>query len=53
MVVQPTSSHPTTIAQPSSAVTQQPWYTLEGQRIDRPTKPGIYLHGNRKVVISR
>ncbi len=53
MVVQPTSSHPTTIAQPSSAVTQQPWYTLEGQRIDQPTKPGIYLHGNRKVVISR
>lgn len=30
---------------------QQQWYTLQGQRIDRPIKPGIYVYGGRKVVI--
>lgn len=27
------------------------WYNLYGQRIDAPTAPGIYIHGNKKVVI--
>ena len=29
----------------------QPWYDLSGQRISQPTKKGVYIHGNRKVVI--
>ena len=29
----------------------QPWYDLSGQRIMRPVKKGVYIHGNRKVVI--
>jgi hypothetical protein len=28
-----------------------PWTTLGGQRIDKPTKAGIYLHGGKKVVV--
>ena len=27
------------------------WYSLNGLRITRPTKKGVYIHGNRKVVI--
>lgn len=28
------------------------WYTLEGRRLNaRPSTPGLYLHGRRKVVI--
>jgi hypothetical protein len=27
------------------------WYNLNGLRITRPTKKGVYIHGNRKVVI--
>ncbi len=27
------------------------WYTLQGMRISRPTKPGIYIKGGRKVVV--
>lgn len=27
------------------------WFTLGGQRIERPTQPGVYLHENRKVVV--
>lgn len=26
------------------------WYNLSGQRIDEPTRHGIYIHGNKKVV---
>ncbi len=29
----------------------QPWYDLSGQRIVQPMKKGVYIHGNRKVVI--
>ena len=29
----------------------QRWHNLQGQPIDRPTRPGIYLHQGRKVVI--
>ena len=29
----------------------QPWYDLSGQRIMQPMKKGVYIHGNRKVVI--
>lgn len=28
-----------------------PWYDLSGRRIERPTTPGFYIHGNRKVII--
>jgi len=27
------------------------WFTLGGQRIDKPTKKGLYIHNGRKVVI--
>lgn len=27
------------------------WFNLNGLRITRPTKKGVYIHGNRKVVI--
>ena len=27
------------------------WYTIEGRRIAQPTEKGIYIHGNRKVVV--
>ena len=27
------------------------WYDLNGQRITQPVKKGVYIHGNRKVVI--
>ncbi len=27
------------------------WYNLNGLRINRPTKKGVYIHGSRKVVI--
>lgn len=27
------------------------WFTLNGNRIGKPTKQGIYINGNRKVVI--
>ena len=26
------------------------WYTLQGVRVDKPTK-GVYIHNNKKVVI--
>ena len=28
------------------------WYNLQGQRIQQPTRRGIYLRGGRKVVVS-
>ena len=27
------------------------WHNLQGQPIDRPTRPGVYLHQGRKVVV--
>ena len=27
------------------------WFTLSGQRIDKPTKKGLYIHDGRKVVV--
>ena len=27
------------------------WYDLRGQRISQPLKKGVYIHGNRKVII--
>ena len=27
------------------------WYTISGQRIDKPTKKGLYIHDGRKVVV--
>ncbi|MBQ7691800.1 MAG: hypothetical protein IJT30_11520 [Muribaculaceae bacterium] len=28
------------------------WYTLQGQRIDRPTQAGIYVHNGTKVLVA-
>ena len=28
------------------------WYDMNGRRISQPVKKGVYIHGNRKVVIS-
>ena len=27
------------------------WYTINGQRVDRPTQKGLYIHNGHKVVI--
>lgn len=27
------------------------WYNLQGQRIDKPSKTGVYIHNGKKVVI--
>lgn len=27
------------------------WYTINGQRISKPTEKGIYIHNGRKVVV--
>ena len=27
------------------------WYTMSGQRIDKPTKKGLYIHNGKKVII--
>ena len=28
------------------------WYTISGQKLSkRPTKPGVYIHNGKKVVI--
>jgi hypothetical protein len=32
--------------------TKSSWYTISGQKLSkRPTKPGIYIHNGKKVVI--
>ena len=31
--------------------TADDWYTLNGIRIDKPNRKGIYLHGGKKVVV--
>ena len=31
---------------------QDLWYNLNGQRISKPTKKGLYIHNGRKVVIN-
>ena len=28
------------------------WYDMNGRRISQPVKKGVYIHGNRKVIIS-
>lgn len=32
-------------------VTDFAWYTLSGQRITQPQRPGIYIHNGKKVVL--
>ena len=41
------------IASPVMTLDNDPyWYTLEGRRLsEKPSNPGLYLHGRRKVVI--
>ena len=31
--------------------TDDKWYTLNGQRIERPTQRGIYIHNGKKLII--
>ncbi len=35
----------------SSSMGNDEWYTLNGQRISKPTKKGLYIHNGKKVVI--
>jgi len=35
----------------SSSTGNDEWYTLNGQRISKPTKKGLYIHNGKKVVI--
>ena len=42
---------PTDINGISEAQDNAPWTTLDGRRIDKPAKAGLYLHGNKKVVV--
>ena len=46
---------PTAIAEMvnrQSSMVNDTWFDLSGRRLaDRPTRPGIYIHGGRKVVI--
>ena len=32
-------------------LTNDTWYNLNGQRIDTPTRKGLYIHNGRKVVV--
>ena len=43
----------TDIATISSPITHQPSpiYSLDGRQVSQPTKPGIYIHNKKKVVI--
>ena len=43
-------------AVPSVAIVSQPterWATLSGQRIAAPTRPGLYIHNGRKIIINK
>ena len=31
--------------------TLETWYTLSGQRVDKPSQKGIYIHNGRKVIV--
>lgn len=31
---------------------QTPWYNLQGQRIQQPARPGIYIKNGRKVIVN-
>lgn len=33
------------------SVDREAWYTLGGVRIERPTRPGLYIHRGKKVVV--
>ncbi len=35
-----------------TATTDQ-WHTMQGQRIDEPQQPGIYIHNGKKVLLGR
>ena len=46
------ASDPTAIESVNAAKTDNAaWYTINGQRVDRPTQKGLYIHNGRKVVI--
>lgn len=35
----------------SKTIDNGAWYTINGQRVDKPTQKGLYIHNGRKVVI--
>ncbi len=36
----------------SEAADQAPWYTVDGVELtEKPTAPGIYIHGGKKVLV--
>jgi len=44
----------TGISTTTTVTDNQHWYTLDGRKLPmRPTQKGIYIHGGRKVVITR
>jgi hypothetical protein len=45
-----TAIHP--VLRTSGADSRQ-WYNLQGQRIDAPNRPGIYIRNGKKVVIKK
>ena len=40
-----------TITTDQPAASNRHWYTLSGQRINEPTKAGVYIHNGKKVVV--
>ena len=30
-----------------------PWYTLSGMRVEKPSQPGLYIHNGKKVMINK
>lgn len=41
----------TPVASPKNSVVSDNWYNLQGQRIDKPSLPGVYIHKGKKVLI--
>lgn len=39
------------ISQDLERTSNNNWYNLQGQRIDKPSKTGVYIHNGKKVVI--
>ena len=47
-----TVADPTGIANAKQTVSQSAWYTLKGAQLGgKPTKKGLYINGNRKVMV--
>ena len=35
----------------SDMADDEPYYTIDGIKLDMPSRPGIYIHNNKKVYI--